>query len=170
MGYHGQVVVSRIRALRTDIYMLDVCFYLIKSCYLNRYQCFGDCLYLRRINCLCARNNGCLRKPTNNIYRPHCPDLGTLHRLHWWSELPCPTVYEGPHGPESGGLRSLTGGTPSTALWRNRKNGWVVKRVLVLVLLMAKDVMAEQGTAIMTASRNILMMMVTTTTVITLMI
>ena len=169
MGYYGHVVVSRIRALRTDIYMLDVCFYLIKSCHPNRYQCFGECLYLAWIarvheitGALVSQQTIFIGRiaPTWERYTGCINEANCLVR-------PCMRARMGQEVVVWGHWQA---GYPVQLCGEIERMAGMVKRVLVLVLLMAKNVMAEQGATIMTASRNILIMMVTTTTVIMLMI
>ena len=181
MGYHWHVVVSRIRALRADIYKLDVCFYStciiltmwvlsrIKSCHLNRHQCFGECLYLAWIDCaheimavLVSQHTkfSDLIAPTWERYTG-C--IGEASYLVW------------PFIRASMGHKAMVwghwqAGYPVQFCGEIKVTVGMMKRVSVLVLPMAKNVMAEQGTAIMTASSKMLMMMVTTPAVVMIMI
>ena len=142
----------------------------IKSCHLNRHQCFGQCRYLAW--------TACVHEITGALVSQQTIFIGLI--------APPWERYTGRIGEANCLVRPLMRANmgQKAVVWGHWRAGYpvqfcgeiegiaeMVKRVLVLVLLMARNVMTGQETAIMTGrSRNMLMRMVTTTTVLTIMI
>ena len=161
MGYHWYEVFSRIRALSTDIYRLDVCFYLlwinapmlvlsrIKSCHLNRHQCFGECLYLAWIVRVHEITDALVSQqtifmfiiaPTWECYTSCIGEANYLVRPFLRALM----------GHKAVAWGHWLAGYPVQFCGEIEGIAVMVKRLSMLVLLMTKNVMAEQGTTLMT--------------------